>query len=182
MACESLNSPSPAMPVPEAGSQPVDRRGRLGDVGQKVFDRLDVRSRRGPGHLAIGLVGIDDPPLGVGDEQTLRHGIDEGLGQFVRCRARRDLHEADCGGKKVADADHRQHAEHAEQERVAQAFAEDAEDDGGARQDDDEDDEPGNRARPRVLVDDRKRIEVAARLSCHQKVIPELAAPPPPTG
>ena len=101
-------------------------------------------------------------------EKPLRHGIDEGLGQFVRGRARRDLHEADGGGEKIADADHRQHAEHAEQEGFAQALAEDAEDDRRARQHDDEDDEPGNGAGTRVLVDDRKRIEVAARLTCHQ--------------
>ena len=56
-------------PVPQAGSKSVDRRRRLRHVGQQVLDRLDVGRRRSPGHFAIALVGVNDPPLGVGDQK-----------------------------------------------------------------------------------------------------------------
>ena len=79
--------------------------------------------------VGIGAVGVDHPALDVGDDQALRHRIDERLGQFVGGRARRDLHEADRRGEQIADADHREHAEHAEQERIAEPFAEYTEDD-----------------------------------------------------
>ena len=97
----------------------------------------------------------DDAPLGVRHHQPLVHRIDEGLRQLVRRGARRYLHEADGGREKIADADHGQHAEHAEQERVAQPLAEDAEDDCRAGEHDDEDDEARDGAGTRVLVDDR---------------------------
>ena len=153
--------------VAQARGQPVDRRRRLRHVGQQAFDGLDVGRDGGAGHVGIGAVGVDDPALGVGDDEALRHRIDEGLGQFVGGRARRDLHEADGGGEQIADADHRQHAEHAEQERIAEPLAEDAEDDRRAGQHDDEDDQPRDDARTRVLVDDRCRIEIAARFLRH---------------
>jgi hypothetical protein len=75
--------------------------------------------------------------------------------------------EADGGSEQEADADHRQHTKHSKQEGIAKTFAEKAEDDRGARQNDDEDDEPGDRTRSRVLVDDRYRIEIAARFLGH---------------
>ena len=168
--------------VDQPGGEPVDRRGRLRHVGQQILDRLDVGRRRRACHLAIGPVGIDDAALGVGDEQPLPHRIDEGFGQFIGRRARRDLHEADGGGKQIADADHGQDAEHAEQERIAEPLAEDAEDDRRAGQDDDEDDQPDDGAWTRALIDDRNRIEIAARLSCHWNLIPEMAAPLPRPG
>ena len=150
--------------VAQARGQPVDDHRGFGNIGQQPFDRLAGRPpSAAPVIVGIGAVGVDDAALGVGDEQALRHRIDERLGQFVAGRARRDLHEADRGGEQEADADHGQHAQHAEQEGIAETLAEQAEDDRGAGQHDDEDDQPGDRARPRVLVDDRYRIEIAAR-------------------
>ncbi|OWK18456.1 hypothetical protein AJ88_05290 [Mesorhizobium amorphae CCBAU 01583] len=97
----------------------------------------------------------------------MRHRIDEGFRQLVAGRAGRDLNEADCGGEQEADADHRQHAQHSKQEGIAKALAEKPEDDRGAGQDGNEDDEPGDGARTRVLIDDRYRIEIAARFLGH---------------
>ena len=111
--------------------------------------------------------------------KALRHRIDKRLGQFIAGRARRDLHKADRGGEQKADTDHRQHAQHAEQEWIAQALAEKAEDDRGPRQNDNEDDKPGDCARSRVLVDDRYRIEIAPRFLGHAPARESVFRHPP---
>ena len=153
--------------VAQARGQPVDDRRGFRHVREQAFDRLDVGCIGGAGHVGIGAVGVDDAALEVGDDQALRHRIDERLGQFVVGRARRNLHEADRRGEQVADADHGEHAEHAEQERIAEPFAENREDDRRAGQHEEEDDQPRDDARPRVLVDDRRRVEIVAGFPRH---------------
>ena len=61
---------------------------------------------------------------------------------------------------------------------IAEALAENAENDRRAGQHDDEDDQPDDGAGTRVLIDDRNRIEIAARLSCHSNLIPENGGSP----
>ena len=147
--------------------QPVDGGRRLGHIGQQALDALDVGGGGRAGHVGIGTVGVDDASFGIGDQQALTHRIDERLRQFVGGRAWRDLDEADCGREQEADADHRQHAEHAEQERIAQPLAEKPENDGSTGQHDHENDKPDDRPRTGVLVDDRNGIKIAARLFGH---------------
>ena len=172
--CGMRNSPKPCWPSrsPDASRSIVADASGTSDSSASTVLRSDGAA--GARHVGIGAVGIDDARLGVGDDQPLRHRIDEGLRQFVGARARRDLHEADRGRKQIADADHGQDAEHAEQEGVAQPVAENAEHDRRAGQHDDEDDQTGYRPGPRALVDDRYRIEIAARILGHKTPIPAL--------
>ena len=168
--------------VAQAGRQPVDGHRGLGDIRKQPFDRLEVGRRSSTRHVGIGPVGVDDAALGIGDQETLRHRIDEGFRQLVAGGARSDLNEADRRREQKADADHGEHAQHAEQERIAEAFAEQPEDDRGAGQNDDEDDEPGDGARTRVLVDDRYWIEIAARFLGHVPPARDSDAPTPANG
>ena len=133
--------------VAQPGGQPVDDRRGFRHVRQQAFHGLDVGGVGGAGHVGIGAVGVDDPALRVGDDQALRHRIDERLGQFVVGRARRELHEADRGREQIADADHGEHAEHAEQEGIAKPLAEKRKDDRRAGQHEEEDDQPRDRRR-----------------------------------
>jgi hypothetical protein len=89
------------------------------------------------------------------------------LRQFVGSRARRDLDEPDRHCEQEAHAQHRQDAEHAQQERIPQALAEEAKDHGRDREHDDEGDQAGKGPGARILVDDRYGIKIAPRLLGH---------------
>ena len=49
----------------------IDRLGDLRRPGKQALDRADVASG-GPGKIEIGLVGIDDPPVILDDDEAVR--------------------------------------------------------------------------------------------------------------
>ena len=155
------------LPVAQAGGQPIDDRRRFRHVRQQALHRLDVGCIGGARHVGIGAVCIDHPPLQVGDDEALPHRIDERLGQFVIGRARGKLHEADRRREQVADADHGEHAQHAEQEGVAESLAEDRKNDRRTGQHEEEDHQSRDDAGPHVLIDDRRRVEIVAGFPRH---------------
>jgi hypothetical protein len=153
--------------VAQRRAKPDERARRLGIVGQNTLDRPDIGGRRRPGHPRIGRVGVDDAALLVGHDKALRHGIDKRLRQFVGGRTRSDLDEADRGGEQEAGADHRQNAEQAEQELVAQPVTEKREEDRRAHENDGENDQTSDRPEASPLVDDRHSLKIANRFSGH---------------
>ncbi|MNX82723.1 hypothetical protein D3C86_1144600 [compost metagenome] len=104
--------------------EPVKRFGGFPAARQKRLEALDIARLRGAAHAAIGGVGIDHMPLGVGNQRTFGVSRQEAAGKPIRLRLRHDLDEADDRRHQKEDAHHRQHAENAEHDFVFQRILE----------------------------------------------------------
>ncbi len=88
--------------------EPVDRLGHLRRAGEQPFDKLEVRRARGARQDAIGLVGVNDARIGVGDDQPVVVGIGDGLGRVETAGAARELQLPERVEQDREHAEHRQ--------------------------------------------------------------------------
>jgi hypothetical protein len=90
----------------------VDGIRRIVMARQHGFRRQQILGAGNAGHLAIGLVGIDDGALLIEDADTVGHLVDEAAADVLGAPGLGEFHEADGRGEQVEHAHHRQQAEH----------------------------------------------------------------------
>ncbi|MNE18697.1 hypothetical protein D3C80_1117470 [compost metagenome] len=82
-------------PFAKGGRQAVESFCRFARFRQQGFQRLDVVAARSTSHPPIGGVGINNPPLGIGHDNSIGMTGQKAAGQFIGARLRHDLDKAD---------------------------------------------------------------------------------------
>ena len=66
--------------------QPVDRLGHFRRAGEQPLDQFEVGRALGARQDAIGVIGVDDARIGVGDDQPVAVAVGDGLGDVEAAR------------------------------------------------------------------------------------------------
>ncbi len=94
-------------PLPQNIDEAIERLGRFPAAREQRLQALDIARLRGAAHPAIGGVGVDHMPLGIGNQCAVRVCRQETAGQPVRLRLRHDLDETDDRRHQKKDTHHR---------------------------------------------------------------------------
>ena len=88
--------------------QPVDRLGDFRRAGEQPLDQLEVGRAFGAGKDAVGVVGVDDARVGVGDDQPVAIAVGDRLGDVEAARPAGELQLAEGVEQDREDAEDRQ--------------------------------------------------------------------------
>ncbi len=88
--------------------QPVDRLGHFRRAGEQPLDEFEVRRALGARQGAIGVIGVNDARIGVGDDQPVAVAVGDGLGRVIAAGAARELQLAERVEQNRENAENRQ--------------------------------------------------------------------------
>ena len=88
--------------------QPVDRLGDFRRAGEQPLDQFEVGRAFGAGKDAVGVVGVDDARVGVGDDQPVAVAVGDRLGDVEAARPAGELQLAEGVEQDREDAEDRQ--------------------------------------------------------------------------
>ena len=99
---------------PRRLEEAIDRFGGVGIADENALDRPQVLGIDGVDQIEIGGIGVDDPAVGVGDDEAVECLVDHGLEERIGALGRRQPQDA--GGKReqrehAHSGEHRQEAE-----------------------------------------------------------------------
>ena len=104
--------------------QPIDSFCGFTVARQDRLDGLHICRIRRTGQASIGMIGVDHPPLLVGDKRAFGMGVDKGAGKWISRRFRHDVDKADDRGNQEEDPDHRKHAKNSEHQLIVEPVLE----------------------------------------------------------